>query len=371
MERASDSTSTSPIYTAKPTGVKLYLGLKRLFYRLCKWIGLFALARRRTRDGLRILCYHGFSLEDESVFSPRTFIEPGTFESRMNHLKRRGIPVLRLGEALELLDSYDLPPNAVVITIDDGFYSSYSRAFPLLRALSFPATVYVTTYYAVKKRPIFRLVVQYMFWKTIERSLDPSGLGISGDRHVPISTDAEKSNAVLRVIRYGENSCDERGRAALATLLGERLGVDYGSMVESRILSIMSSGEIAELSCGGIDIELHSHRHNLPLDREAAMHEIEENRAVLEPLTGGRLVHFCYPSGFYREEQFPWLEEAGIVSATTCERGFNYADTPKLRLKRFLDGEDVSFIEFEAEIDGFSEMMRTFSTVLKKIVGGN
>ena len=369
MERASDSMSTSPVYEAKPARVLLYLSVKRALYHLCKWIGLFALARRKTKSGLRILCYHGFSLDDESSFAPRTFMNPETFEKRMAYLEKLGIPVLELGEALEKLYAGQLPANTAAITIDDGFFGTYMKALPVIKSFSFPATVYVTTYYAVKGSPIFRLVVQYMFWKTREQELEPYGLGITGDRPVPILTEAQKSDAVMRIIRYGENSHDERGRAELGVLLGQRLNVDYNAIVESRILSIMNPGEIAAMADEGIDIELHSHRHDLPLDREAALREIEENRSVLEPLAGRRLVHFCYPSGFYREEHLPWLDEAGIASGTTCIRGLNYADTSRLELRRFLDGEDVSFIEFEAEISGFSEMMRNAFIALKRIVG--
>jgi peptidoglycan/xylan/chitin deacetylase (PgdA/CDA1 family) len=362
--------ATAPMYEAKSARVSFYLAVKRGLYHLCKWIGLFAIARRRTRGALHILCYHGFSLKDESSFAPRTFMEPGTFAERMAYLKKKRVPVLDLGEALDKLAAGTLPAGAATITVDDGFYGTYTKALPILKSFALPATVYVTTYYAVKKSPIFRLVVQYMFWKTRERELEPDGLGIAGDRPIPISTDAQKSDTVFRIIRFGEGSHDENGRIELARLLGERLGVDYDEISTSRILSIVDPEEIAAMAGEGIDIELHSHRHDLPLDREAALREIEENRAVLEPLAGRRLVHFCYPSGFYRQEQLPWLAEAGIASGTTCIRGLNYQDTNWLELRRFLDGEDVSFIEFEAEISGFSEMMRHAFTAMKRIVGG-
>jgi peptidoglycan/xylan/chitin deacetylase (PgdA/CDA1 family) len=371
MERASDSMSSRPIYEKRPASVNFYLAVKRALYHVAKWIGLFALARRSTRDGLRIICYHGFSIEDESSFSPKTFMAPETFERRMSCLARLGNPVLGLGRALEMQAAGELPPNAVVITIDDGFYGTFGKALPVLKARSLPATVYVTTYYAVKESPIFRLVVQYMFWKTLETELEPGGLGLSGDRPVPIRTDIEKRDAVLRIIRHGDSSLDEEGRAGTLSLLGRRLGIDYEAIARSRILSIMNRDEITGMAAEGIDIELHSHRHDLPLDRDAALREIARNREVLEPLVGGSLVHFCFPSGFYREVQLPWLEEAGIESATTCDAGLNYADTPRLKLKRFLDGEDVSAIEFEAEISGFSEMVRGMFRALKHIVGGD
>jgi peptidoglycan/xylan/chitin deacetylase (PgdA/CDA1 family) len=362
--------STAPIYEEKPARISFYLSIKKALYHTCKAIGLFALARRMTKKALRILCYHGLSLEDESLFAPRTFMVPDTFERGMTYLAEHGIPVLELGEALSKLGTGDLPPSSTVITIDDGFYSTCAKAVSILESFSFPATVYITTYYAVKRSPIFRLVVQYMFWKTREQKLEIQDLGIAGDHPVSIASIAQKRDAIFRIISYGENSLDEQGRAKLAHLLGSRLGVDYGPIVESRILSIMNPEEIETTVRRGIDIELHSHHHDLPLDREAALREIEQNRSVLEPLAGKRLVHFCYPSGFYREEQLPWLREAGIESGVTCKRGLNYPGTNRMELRRFLDGEDVSFIEFEAEISGFSEMARrTMITVMRLFKG--
>jgi hypothetical protein len=38
--------------------------------------------------------------------------------------------------------------------------------------------------------------------------------------------------------------------------------------------------------------------------------------------------------------------------------GFNRSTTPKLELRRFLDSEAISFLEFEAEMCGFFELIR-------------
>ena len=50
--------------------------------------------------------------------------------------------------------------------------------------------------------------------------------------------------------------------------------------------------------------------------------------------------------------------EEGIVSATTCQVGFNDQTTDPLALYRFLDQDDLHDIEFEAELAGFSELLR-------------
>jgi peptidoglycan/xylan/chitin deacetylase (PgdA/CDA1 family) len=350
--------SSSIVYGRPSTKALTLLALKRAFYRACKLLGLFVLARRLTRRSLRIITYHGFAIADEYLFSPRTFIRPETFEARMEFLARKKFPVLDLGEALDRLERGDLPPCAVVITIDDGFYGTYAVAFPVLARRAFPATVYVTTYYVRKENPVFGLAVQYLLWKTQKRALDAHGLDFLGASPVPITNEAEKGAALQRIIGHGETECDGNGRMRLAEMIGERTAVDFARVRETRIFSLVNETEIREMASRGIDIQMHTHRHVFPPDKARALGEIRDNRAALEPLVSRPLVHFCYPKGKWSEEQLPWLAGAGVRSAVTCDRGLNDRGTPLLALRRFGDDESLSRIEFEAELSGFAEMVR-------------
>jgi len=59
------------------------------------------------------------------------------------------------------------------------------------------------------------------------------------------------------------------------------------------------------------------------------------------------------------------LKHEHVESAVTCDTGLNYADTPRLALKRFLDCQHVSEIEFEAELSGLKEIMRKARSVIR------
>ena len=245
-----------------------------------------------------------------------------------------------IGDAVKRLKDGSLPACATVINFDDGFYSIWRSAVPVLAKFKLPGTIYVTTYYCVKENPIFRLVVQYMLWKTTRAELDLDGLGL--DREV-----------------------SEDQRVRLCEEFGRNLGVDYEKIVIERLLTLMTQDEVREAGqVQKVDIQLHTHRHVLPEDAELAGKEIRDNRAVLEPLVGRRLHHFCYPSGVHHPVHLRPLEEADVTSATTCGSGINYADTPPLRLHRFLDGNNVSAIEFESEMSGFAELLRKTRSLL-------
>lgn len=339
--------------------MKAQAGLKGTILGVSRALGLFVLSRRLHRRKLLILCYHGIQASDEASWWPGVFVSRETFAARMELLKRHSFNVLSLTEAFSRLKSGTLPPNSVVITVDDGYKNTPREMLPVLAAHRYPATVYVTTYYVQKQHPIFRLAVQYMFWRSAATDLGaPLPKWASSLRSGELSSEASRREAAWACIDYGEQQCTEDERQQLLRELGRRLDVDYDGIRSVGGLSLMNEDEIGELVRAGIDVQLHTHRHRFPEEREAAMRELDDNVAVLQPLTDTRLDHFCYPSGIYSERHHPWLREAGIATATTCRIGFNDAGTSAYELKRYLDREDVSEIEFLAEISGYSSLLR-------------
>jgi peptidoglycan/xylan/chitin deacetylase (PgdA/CDA1 family) len=338
---------------------------KRGFLLACKWLGLFRLARFATRRGLRILCYHGFSFSDEYSFRPKLFMRPEIFQTRMQFLARHKYPVMSLQQACDGLSKGSLPDDAVAITIDDGFFSVYRSAWPILRMNSFPATLYVTSYYVEKQNPVFRLALQYMFWKSSQETLDCKDLGVPLCGVVPLRPQKAREDALWEIIRFGESHLAEPERCKLAEELGKRLGVEYSMILASRGLSLMNGEEIRHAAEEGLDIQLHTHRHNLPDNYDLVQREILDNRRCLEPLVGKKLQHLCYPSGIWSQRHWPWLDKLEIETATTCDPGLNYPQAPRLGLRRFLDGENIPQIEFEAELSGFSDLLRSVRSLIR------
>ncbi|MDB5047941.1 MAG: Polysaccharide deacetylase [Fibrobacteres bacterium] len=328
--------------------------LKGVFLGVCRSAGLFRIARLLTRRSLRILCYHGFSSRDEHEFRPQLFMKPSTFRARLAYLRDAGYPVLDLGRALEGLRQGNLPVNPVVITVDDGFRNVRALALGILGEFSFPGTVYVTTYYVERNHPVFRLAVQYMFWKSGKAQADLEKAGLPAEA----AALGKASAGPWDIIAYCEKECSEERRVEILRVLGSHLGVDAADLEKAGTLTLMDAGEVAELLGKGVDIQLHTHRHRLPDDKAGLDREIQDNRRVLTALGAKGLDHFCYPSGIWSRPQWPMLAALGVRSATTCEPGFNYPDTPPMGLRRFLDSEAIAQIEFEAELSGFLEIMR-------------
>lgn len=343
------------------------MSIKLAVLHASKWLRLFALARYLTRHGVRILAYHGFQLRDECAFRPKLFMSAVTFAERMRTIQRLGLQVIALSELVAMLRSGNDLGARVVITIDDGFFGVYRDALPVLKRFGFPATVYVTSYYVQKGTPVFRLAVQYLFWRSRRTRLVLRDCAWAKDEEVDLSDSRQRERVMWQAIRHGESECDEPQRQQLAAQLGDLLDVSYQEVCSQRMFCLMSPRELGELRASPLDVQLHTHRHVFPADdRERAVAEVEENRSMLAPIAASALQHFCYPSGAWDPIQLPWLAATGIASATTCEAGLTFAGAQPLALSRFLDGEDVHAIEFEAELCGFLELARWMRKTLRR-----
>lgn len=339
--------------------------IRRGILRAFKAAGAFGVSRALMRRNLRILCYHGFASRDEAEFRPQLFIRPETFVTRLDHLRSNGYRVLGLGEALEALDAGRLPPDSVVLTADDGFHNFHSLAYGILRERALPCTLYVTTYYMEKRNPVFRLAVQYLFWKSGREAVDPVAAGLAD---MPVPKNGGEA-PMWDIIRFGEEKCDEDRRLAMVRSLAGALGQDAAGLVSSRMLGLMSAEEVREVSRGGIDIQLHTHRHRLPVSAEEVEREIRGNRDALAAAGVEPCDHFCYPSGIWSREHWPMLDRMGVKSSTTCEPGFARRGMPRHGLPRFLDSESISAIEFEAELCGLLELLRRITGKSRRIAG--
>jgi peptidoglycan/xylan/chitin deacetylase (PgdA/CDA1 family) len=90
---------------------------------------------------ITILCYHRFGQPATKMSIPAA-----TFALQLQWLAANDYTVVPLAEVRDFLEGRRaLPPRAVVITIDDGYESTYRHAFPLLKKHGFPATLFAYT----------------------------------------------------------------------------------------------------------------------------------------------------------------------------------------------------------------------------------
>lgn len=330
--------------------------IKRTVLRASREAGTFTLLRGTDwrRNRLLVVGYHGISIDDEHRWRPTLFVTPSVLEERFRILRDGGYSVLPLNDAVNRLAAGTLPPRSVVLTFDDGFADFALQAFPLLQQFGFPATVYLTTYYSRFNRPIFSLACSYMLWKTRRTEVRASEL-IPGAGHErwSLRTPLDRERVQQAMEQFADSvPLSAREKDEIAHRAATALGIDYQDLVRRRVLSLLTPAEVTCLSAAGVDFQLHTHRHRTPVDEQAFTREIDDNRRVLEQLTGKPATHFCYPSGVHEPAFLPWLKQAGVTSATTCDTGIASRHTDPLLIPRLIDTMNLSAVEFESWVSG-------------------
>ncbi|WP_181388385.1 polysaccharide deacetylase family protein [Vibrio albus] len=98
-------------------------------------------------DGYRtipILCYHRFTSNTTST--DRLDLPAEQFRRQLQYLADNGYYVISLNELDQyMLGNREIPEKSVVLTIDDGYKSVYTTAYPLFKAFNVPATLFVYT----------------------------------------------------------------------------------------------------------------------------------------------------------------------------------------------------------------------------------
>ncbi len=116
--------------------------------------GLQVLCGNRTRTGFGILMYHRIAERVPGVQAPTSNVTPKRFRHQLTGLLALGFEAWPLTKLLNAhSESQAIPSNVFAVTFDDGYENNYLNAWPILRELNVPATIFVATKYLDTDRP--------------------------------------------------------------------------------------------------------------------------------------------------------------------------------------------------------------------------
>lgn len=128
MYRVSSGSLTLRWYAKKAARAGVAIG---------SWISGALHHRRSLRP--RVLTYHRFGDDVRDPFC----VDRTTFARQMETLAEAGCAVSVADLERHLYSGRPLPAGAVLVTIDDGYRSTYTEALPILRDLGIPGVAYI------------------------------------------------------------------------------------------------------------------------------------------------------------------------------------------------------------------------------------
>ncbi len=290
--------------------------------------------RRIYGNGIRILMYHRFTRETDSL-------------SRQCELIRRYYSPVSLKSISEYLrNGAPLPRNSVAITVDDGYRDFLLHGHPVFQEYDLPTTVFLVSDFLDGKL--------WQWWDTIrftlshtKRTLLSLELTIGEFFTASLATDEEREVAqrnLVERLKLQENS----ERLYVCQTLPALLEVELPKAPPEEFAPLKWS-EVRDLAHSGVEFGAHTKTHPILSrisDREQLREEIEGSKRRLEEELGSPTIHFCYPNGRrldLNEATLEVVKESGFHTAVTTERGMNFGRPDPFLLRRLaVDPSDPS-----------------------------
>ncbi len=287
--------------------------VKAALGNLMHYTGLGGLQRKLAENSPIVLAYH--SISDVTLKSLEIEQETKCFEQQVMFLKNNYTPI-SLTEFLECRDNGNkFPPNAVLLTFDDGYRDNYVNALPILKAYDVPAVIFITVDPVETGEPLFFDALRYAISKTRSLRLDLTDAGLS--RYVLAKSDESMlCKAINEIVEYSKDRAEELNSKLIATIC-ERLDVDWEDV--KRHCRYLSWDEISEMTGSGIEFGSHTKTHPRlsSLSFEECKAELAESKRIIEARINRPVRTLAYPFGG-RKDFNETVENAAIESGYQC-----------------------------------------------------
>jgi len=242
---------------------------------------------------------------------------PSIFKNHIEYLSKHYnfISLISLVNAISTKDWSDIPPKALVITIDDGNKDNY-KLLDLIKTYHIYPTIYLCSHIVNTNR---------RFWyKT----------GFPNFQ---------------KLKTYNNNK--------RLKLLKDEIGFDPKmEYLERQALNLKEIREMLPY----VDFQSHSKFHPILITctDEECKEEIEESKKYLESLLNKKIEHFSYPNGDYNDREVEYLKNCGYKSARTIDVGWNDINSDPYRLKSMCIQDNASINILCAQLTGFFGYLR-------------
>ncbi|MFN2501633.1 MAG: polysaccharide deacetylase family protein [Pyrinomonadaceae bacterium] len=293
-------------------------------------------AGKHLRRAVHVFAYHRVvadlkKAESESFYG--LVVSTETFRRHCEILKA-SYNVVSLESAVSVLKGKRQAHRPLaVITFDDGYLDFYEQAFPVLKDLGLPATMFLPTECIGSGVP---LAHDRIFWLLREAMRMRVPVGAALERaSVPRTVSRSFSNvrylpALTEMLVHLPSDVRENAITGMERILPD-------AKVYPPEYRLLDWHHILEMADAGVSFGGHTANHVvLPLESENDSEtEILRSKAGLEARLGRPVTSFAYPNGEYNPTVRRLVAKAGYSIAVTTQKKINYPGTDPLAIGRF------------------------------------
>jgi len=261
-------------------------------------ISLIRAIRALFPKPLIILAYHRiYDIKDENAFpfDPELIsATPEDFRTQVKHISKHFDPIT----FKDLLDYHKgtkkLPKNPVIITFDDGHTDNYTNAYPVLKELNTPATIFVSTDYLDSNETFWFDQVAYLIYKTEYNKLSLNNDDFSIKFNSNVESKRQATEITLRYLMTLRNSL----RLSCLNEIKNQLKTEISATDQIKS-SALTSDQVTEMSKNNIEFGSHTASHPIlsKLTTDELEHELLQSKADLERITDKPVNTIAYPVG--------------------------------------------------------------------------
>lgn len=307
----------------------------------------FEIVSKITRRQLRILTYHRFG---------NNYITAQAFEKQIIYLKKN-FNIIDTASCLDFFFNYKrLPPNPVLITVDDGYHDFYTVAFPILRKYEVPATVFLTVDFIDGNIWLWHDLLNYSLEHTTRTHFNLDG------RLFEMTNQTDKAALKLCL----DDICTTRGTAERDAFIGDVMHELRVTIPQrpTEPYSPLTWEQIREMTKSRINYGAHTRTHPIlsRIPPKEAFQEINGSKRCIERMVQEEVIAFCYPNGTvddFNEDNKQMVQRCRFLCAMSMIYGLNDENTDLYALKR-MAVDSRPFAHFLQDVSGFEVLRRIF-----------
>jgi peptidoglycan/xylan/chitin deacetylase (PgdA/CDA1 family) len=251
----------------------------------------------------RILMYHRIIEPEKSKLCIQAgmYVRPETFRLQMQYLAKN-CNVLALDDLVEkVISKQKLPKRSIAITFDDGWVDNYESAFPILKELNLPATIFLPTSY-INTNKLFwtdKFAVLSLLFREQDADVQFLSKSSAVEKSVrKLFRSDSDFNTSLEDAILNLKQVDTSERDEIINALKDFLEFDPEMLIPPQFLNWR---QIEQMQASSITFGSHSHKHQQlgKLNAASVTEDVDNSLAILKAKLKKPSQIFCYPEGSY------------------------------------------------------------------------